>query len=148
MTNLRILSRIPSALRGWLGAASLRISIAACMITSASLFIASIPVASHAAGARHAVSVTGWVSDKACGAEHTKPGGADCIRKCLRGGAAIGHPEWKPQEMVLVNDTGEIWLVENPSALSGNEGRHVRVNCHLNRKKNKLRVIAIESVLE
>ena len=31
---------------------------------------------------------TGWVSDESCGTEHTKPGPADCVQKCWRGGAS------------------------------------------------------------
>lgn len=61
------------------------------------------------------ITVTGWVSDEGCGAQHTKPGGEDCVLKCLRGGAHFGHPEWKPQRMVLVTDEGhKIWVVVNP----------------------------------
>jgi hypothetical protein len=70
----------------------------------------------------------GWVSDSACGAEHTKPGGERCVRLCIRGGG-IAHPEWKPQKMVLVADIdGRIWTVANPSNLVGFEGKHVRVS--------------------
>ena len=78
------------------------------------------------------VEATGWVSDEACGADHTKPGREDCVRKCLRGGASVGHPEWKPQRMVFVDDRSkEIWIVENPGALKDLEGAHVRVSLHL-----------------
>ena len=67
-------------------------------------------------------NVMGWVSDEACGAAHTKPGREDCVRKCLRGGASVGHPEWKAQRMVFVADPdGQIWIVENPEALKGHE---------------------------
>src|SRR2546428_3997295 len=44
-------------------------------------------------------TATGWISDENCGARHTKPGGAGCIKKCMHGGQDIGHPEWKPQRM-------------------------------------------------
>ncbi|MFN7948717.1 MAG: hypothetical protein U0Z53_25405 [Blastocatellia bacterium] len=82
------------------------------------------------------IVTTGWVSDEACGASHTKPGGEDCVRKCLKGGAAIGHPEWKPQRMVLVTDKDkEVWVVENPEALKGYEGRHVKIKGQINRSK-------------
>ncbi|HUK90789.1 MAG TPA: hypothetical protein VLZ81_10345 [Blastocatellia bacterium] len=95
------------------------------------------------------VSVNGWVSDAACGAEHTKPGGASCVRKCIAGGTSIGHPEWKPQKMVLVDDADKsIWVVQNPSVLKGNEGRHVTLRCRLNRTKHELKVVSIESVIE
>jgi len=87
------------------------------------------------------VTITGWVSDEACGASHMKPGGADCVRKCMRGGASIGHPEWKPQRMVVVADRGKkIWIVENAEALTGKEGEHVRVVGELKRKQKSLHV--------
>jgi hypothetical protein len=67
------------------------------------------------------------VSDQACGAMHSGPGHADCIRKCARGGAVIGHPEWKPHPLVLIRGSDQsIWIVDNPSSLSGLEGQRVR----------------------
>jgi hypothetical protein len=69
----------------------------------------------------------GWVSDGACGAKHTKPGGENCVRLCMRGGGTA-HPEWKAQKMVFVADGGgKIWRIANPSALAGFEGKHIRV---------------------
>jgi hypothetical protein len=71
--------------------------------------------------------IRGWVSDAACGAEHTRPGGEDCVRKCIRGGEKI-NPAWKLQKMILVSDDGKsIRVVENPQALAGLEGKHVLV---------------------
>jgi hypothetical protein len=87
------------------------------------------------------ITVTGWVSDESCGALHTKPGGEDCVLKCLRGGAHVGHPEWKPQRMVFVTDEGQkIWVVVNPKALKGFEGKHVTITGHLNAASKKIRV--------
>jgi hypothetical protein len=55
-----------------------------------------------------------WVSDQACGAKHSEPGHVDCIRKCIRGGAAIGHPVWKPQPLVLVKESDRsLWIIDN-----------------------------------
>jgi hypothetical protein len=69
----------------------------------------------------------GWVSDSACGAKHTKPGGENCVKLCIRGGGSA-HPEWKAQKMVLVADLeGTIWTIANPSVLVGFEGKHVSV---------------------
>ena len=69
----------------------------------------------------------GWVSDAACGPLHTKPGGEDCVRKCIRGGEHI-NPKWKAQKMTLVSDDGkDIFVVANPVALTGLEGKHVLV---------------------
>src|SRR5882724_4874281 len=71
-------------------------------------------------------SRAGWISDEACGAEHTKPGRADCVQKCWRGGASVGHPEWKPQRAVFVADGDQaIWIVENPEAVRNFPAAHV-----------------------
>ena len=95
-----------------------------------------------AAGAKtKSITATGWVSDESCGALHTKSGGEDCVLKCLRGGAHVGHPEWKPQRMVFVADEGQkIWVVVNPKALEGLEGKHVTITGQLNSATKKLRV--------
>ena len=72
------------------------------------------------------VSRAGWISDEACGAKHKKAGGADCVQKCWRGGASVGHPEWKPQRAVFVADADEgIWIVENPEAVANFPAAHV-----------------------
>ena len=93
------------------------------------------------------ITVTGWVSDEGCGALHTKPGGEDCVLKCLRGGAHVGHPEWKPQRMVFVTDEGQkIWVVVNQKALKGLEGKHVTVTGQFNAASKKIRVITATEV--
>jgi hypothetical protein len=69
---------------------------------------------------------TGWISDESCAAQHTKPGRADCVQKCWRGGASIGHPEWKPQRAVFVADADQaIWIVENPETVKDFPAAHV-----------------------
>ncbi len=69
---------------------------------------------------------TGWISDEGCGAQHTKPGGADCVQKCWRGGASVGHPEWKPRRAVFVADDDQaIWIIENPEAVKNFPAAHV-----------------------
>src|SRR5260370_33469176 len=68
----------------------------------------------------------GWISDESCGAQHTKAGRADCVQNCWRGGASVGHPEWKPQRAVFVADGDQrIWIVENPEAVSNFPAAHV-----------------------
>ena len=94
----------------------------------------------------HVETWTAWVSDEHCGASHTKPGGADCIRKCHRGGASVGHPEWTPQRLVLVKDADKtVWVVENPATLDGHEGHRVRVSVDLNRKKKTVHVRSVKN---
>lgn len=67
-----------------------------------------------------------WISDEGCGAKHMKAGGADCVQKCWRGGASVGHPEWKPQRAVFVADDDQgIWIVGNPEAVRNLPATHV-----------------------
>jgi hypothetical protein len=69
---------------------------------------------------------TGWISDEGCGAQHTKTGGADCVQKCWRGGASVGHSEWKPRRAVFVADDDQaIWIIENPEAVKNFPVVHV-----------------------
>ena len=91
-------------------------------------------------------TMSGWVSDAACGAKHTQPGGADCVRKCLKGGQDIGHPEWVAQKMVFVTDGDKtIWVVTNPAVLKGQEGLHVRITARVDAGKGSLRVVNVAS---
>lgn len=64
-----------------------------------------------------------------CGAEHVGGANASCVKKCLKGGADAGHPEWAAQAMVLVlDDSQKVLTVKNPEALSGREAKHVVVD--------------------
>ena len=91
-------------------------------------------------------TISGWVSDAGCGAKHTQPGGADCVRKCLKGGQDMGHPEWTAQKMVFVTDGDKtIWVITNPTVLKGQEGLHVRITAKLDASKGSLRVVNVAS---
>jgi len=95
------------------------------------------------AGQRDA-SRTGWISDESCGAEHTKPGRADCVRKCWRGGASVGHPEWKPQRAVFVADDDQrIWIVENPETVKDYPAAHDLVAGKFDSEKKTIHVAKI-----
>jgi len=84
---------------------------------------------------------TGWISDEACGAQHTKPGRADCVQKCWRGGASVGHPEWKPQRAVFVADADQaIWIVENTEAVKDFPAAHVTLAGQFDTAKKIVRV--------
>src|ERR1700722_8174944 len=94
-------------------------------------------------------TIRGWISDEWCGRAHMKPGGADCIRKCMKGGADIGHPEWKPGRMVFVKDKGKkIFYVTNPEFLKGKEGEHVEIRATpgAHEKKSKYRSLTVCAV--
>lgn len=83
----------------------------------------------------------GWISDEACGVQHTKPGGADCVQKCWRGGASVGHPEWKPQRAVFVADEDHaIWVVENPDAVKNFPAVHVMLEGKFDSAKKTIHV--------
>lgn len=89
------------------------------------------------------------VSDRGCGAKHSEPGQTDCIRKCNRGGAAIGHPEWKPQPLVLVKESDHsVWTVDNPSSLNGLEGRRVRADVAIDASKKGVHVKKVAAASE
>lgn len=83
----------------------------------------------------------GWISDEACAAQHTKPGRADCVQKCWRGGASVGHPEWKPQRAVFVADADQaIWIVENPEAVMDFPAAHVQLTGQFDPAKKTVHV--------
>src|ERR1700692_4732777 len=84
---------------------------------------------------------TGWISDESCGTQHTKPGRADCVQKCWRGGASVGHPEWKPQRAVFVADDDQaILIVENTAAVSDFPAVHVVLEAKFDRAKKTIHV--------
>ncbi len=90
------------------------------------LLVCSLVALGTAAAQQENASRTGWISDESCAAEHTKPGRADCVQKCWRGGASVGHPEWKPQRAVFVaGEDQAIWIVENPETVKDFPAAHV-----------------------
>jgi hypothetical protein len=90
------------------------------------LLVCSLVALGSAPGQQRDASRAGWISDESCGTLHTKPGRADCAQKCWRGGASVGHPEWKPQRAVFVSDDDQgIWIVENPEAVKNFPAQHV-----------------------
>ena len=101
------------------------------------------------AGRNHTETWAAWVSDKGCGALHDRTGGADCIRKCMRGGTSVGHPEWKPQPAVLVRESDKsVWVVENPELLDGHEGERLTVAVSVDLTHKSVRIKSIEKPRE
>jgi len=87
------------------------------------------------------LSRAGWISDEGCGAQHAKPGRADCVQKCWRGGASVGHPEWKPQRAVFIADGDQaIWIIENPEAVRNFPAAHVLLAGDLDAAKKTVHV--------
>ena len=102
-----------------------------------------------AAGRNHTETWAAWVSDQGCGAQHAKPGGADCIRKCKRGGASVGHPEWKPRPIVLVRESDKsVWVVENPEMLDGHEGERLTLTVSVDLTRKSVGIKSIEKLRE
>jgi hypothetical protein len=102
------------------------------LVVSLTLSIAVV-IAEHykisASAEQTDASKAGWISDEGCAAQHTKPGGADCVEKCWRGGASVGHPEWKPRRAVFIaDDNRAVWVVENPEAVKKFPDAHVLVS--------------------
>ena len=97
--------------------------------------------ASKAAASSLDAHRSGWISDEASAADHTKPGRADGVQKCWRGGASVGHPDWKPQRAVFVADGNRaIWIVENPEAVKKFPAAHVLVSGKFDSEKKMLHV--------
>ena len=97
-----------------------------------------------AAAAPRSVVITAVVSDESCAAAHLKAGNEQCVVKCLRGGASVGHPEWKPQRMVLVTPDGRsILFVANPELLNDHAGETVTVRATPPDKSKTVRVLEL-----
>ena len=60
----------------------------------------------------------GWISDSKCAAKGADASHAQCTKKCIEGG----------EKPVLVTDKDQkVVPIENPSAVTGHEGQHVKV---------------------
>ena len=60
----------------------------------------------------------GWISESKCAAKGANAAHEQCAKKCIEAGA-------KP---VLVTDSDQkVVAIENPSAVTGHEGQHVKV---------------------
>jgi len=65
-------------------------------------------------------TVTGWITDPACGATHDKAKMSDsaCAKKCAA----------KDGKLVIVTDKdNKVWAIDNVDAVQGHEGHHVKV---------------------
>ncbi|HYC62017.1 MAG TPA: hypothetical protein VEK79_20870 [Thermoanaerobaculia bacterium] len=90
--------------------------------------IAVLLLTAACATAKAPATVTGWVSDAHCTTAHVGGKNPGCVVKCAKGGAHIGHPEWTPQAIVLVEDATErVLIIENPERVAGMEAQHVTI---------------------
>jgi hypothetical protein len=61
----------------------------------------------------------GWISDSKCAAKGANAAHAQCAKKCIENG----------EKPVLVTDKDQkVVAIENPAAVSGHEGQHVKVS--------------------
>lgn len=98
---------------------------------------------SACAHTRRPAQLAGWVSDANCTTQHVGGKNPGCVRKCLKGGAHIGHPEWTPQAMVLVVDgSNEIVVIDNPELLAGREAQHVTITGEVNAGHVRVRSVS------
>jgi hypothetical protein len=60
----------------------------------------------------------GWISDSKCGVKGANAAHAACAKKCIASG----------EKPVLVTDKDQkVVAIENPAAVAGHEGEHVKV---------------------
>jgi hypothetical protein len=70
------------------------------------------------AAASPATSMDGWISDAKCAAKGANAAHVACAKKCVEGG----------EKPVFVSDKDQkVVPIENPAAVSGHEGQHVKV---------------------
>jgi len=82
-------------------------------VTIGIMLFAALAVASPAT-----TTWDGWISESKCAAKGANAAHEQCTKKCIEGGA-------KP---VLVTDSEQkVVPIENPSAVAGHEGQHVKV---------------------
>lgn len=87
-------------------------------------------VAARAADSSH---INGWISDSMCGAKHAGSGSA-CVKKCIEGGMA---PVFVDEEKKAV------WSIDNPDAVKGHYGDHVRVTATADQDKKSIHIESI-----
>ena len=118
-------------------------SIHICFFALASIFIV-VSVLQAESRTDQVIRLKGWVSDANCGVQHAKIGGKECVKKCLKGGAHVGHPEWAPQSMIFIQEENQkIWELENPDLLKGYEGEIVLISAVPNQEKGSLKIASI-----
>jgi len=81
----------------------------------AATFLVTVSVAKDAPKGK-STKMTGWVSDEKCGAKDID--NADCAKKCAEAGSKLVFVSEKDKSVINV---------DNPDALKGHEGHHVRV---------------------
>ena len=98
------------------------------------LVVAAFALASLAAKAADSSKISGWISDSMCGAKHAGTG-SECVKKCIAGGM-------KP---VLVDQSKNVWTIDNPEAVKGFYGDKVNVTATTDDTAKSVHIDAIEA---
>jgi len=88
-----------------------------------------------AAKAADSAPIKGWVSDAMCGAKHAGSGAA-CVKKCIDGGAAP----------VFVDESKNVWTIDNPDAVKGYYGDHVSIAASTNADKKSVHIDTVTAL--
>lgn len=83
-----------------------------------------------AASAADATHLNGWISDSMCGAKHAGSGAA-CVKKCIEGGMA---------PVFVDEQKKEVWAIDNPDAVKGFYGDHVKVKAIADADKKSVHI--------
>jgi len=111
------------------------------------LMLAIGAVAKSKTAASKDQSVTGWVSETTCATQpgaravvswfrsHPAGAGQPCVRKCIAQGAT---------PVIITDGANKVLKVENPDAVKGYEGHHVRVTGHTDAGKGAIHVAELK----
>lgn len=100
------------------------------------LSMAVLALSGLSAGAADASKINGWISDSMCGAKHAGSGAA-CVKKCVEGGMAP----------VFVDEAKKaVWAIDNPDAVKGFYGDHVRVTATADTDRKSVHIETIAEV--
>lgn len=96
------------------------------------MVLAMFAMTALAARAADSAKINGWISDSMCGAKHTGSGSA-CVKKCIQNGM-------KP---VFVDESKNVWAIDNPEAVKDYYGDHVTVTAKTDDSAKSVHIDAI-----
>lgn len=98
------------------------------------LVVAGFALTALAARAADSAKMNGWISDSMCGAKHAGTGAA-CVKKCIQGG----------EKPVLVDESKNVWSIDNPDAVKDYYGDHVKVTATKDDSAKSVHIEAVEA---
>lgn len=96
--------------------------------------LATFALTALSAKAADSAKINGWISDSMCAAKHAGTGAA-CVKKCIQGGM-------KP---VFVDESKNVWAIDNPDAVKDYYGDHVVVTAKADDSAKSVHIDAIEA---